>query len=934
MSNLKPWREIAVPNDDVLQGKFQESEFAADISSVHRGDAKAEYQNAETFFNRTFITEGMRLLLDSVVQRLCGKGGDPVIQLQTAFGGGKTHTLLAVWHLARGEVPASRLAGVSPILDEAGVSELPKARVAVIDGIAIDASQPRNYGKQPVRTLWGVLAWQLAGADGFDKVRSADEAGVSPGKDALIELLKLSGPCVILMDELVAYLRQFEAGKEHVGGSFDSNVTFIQGLTEAVKSVPGSVLLASLPESRVEAGGAMGEKAMETLGSYFGRVEAVWKPVGTEEAFNIVRRRLFAKVDDLATEENCRAFADLYHQQSDYFPVATQKGDYLREMQQAYPIHPEVFRRLYEDWSSLEKFQRTRGVLQLMALTIHRLWQDDNRDGMILPGSLPLYDAKVRNKLINYLPGQGWDPILERDVDGERSQPFEIDQDARFGAVQAARRVARTIFLGSAPAVEQQSGARGVDVRHVCLGCAQPAQTVATYRDALKRLVDRLHYLNAAEDRYWFDKRPNLRREMEERKRSLQFREDVVPEIRRRVERMMGREHMFAGVHVFAASGDVPDDFSLRLVVLPPDHAYSRTVDNRALPEATGTVENRGDKPRQHRNRLLLLAPDYESARRMNDQAASYLAWKGMDQAVREGKLNLDQLQSKQVKESVSKAEDALKRIVRETYRWLLVPHLPLDRQGRPAKKFEWEVRGLQPGAPSIAREIERVALQEEDVILQWSPVHLRNLLDKWFWKEDQQHVRVVDVWHQMCDYPFMPRLKDSQVLQEAIREGLDSEDYFGYAASVDGERYEGFRFGRSGLVHIDENSVLIERETAQAWRDARETEQPSPSPDPTQPVDPTEPADPGGGTEPVPPPPTAGKTRYYGTATLDPIRAQMQFATLQQEILHHLQAPANARVELRLEIQAENPDGYSTDEERAVRENAQSLKFGQSEFE
>jgi len=930
---MKPWREIAVPNDDVLQGKFQESEFAADISSVHRGDAKAEYQDAETFFNRTFITEGMRLLLDSVVQRLAGKGGDPVIQLQTAFGGGKTHTLLAVWHLARGEVPASRLAGISPILDSAGVAELPKARVAVIDGIAINPSQPRTYGRQPVRTLWGVLAWQLAGEEGFELVRSADEAGVSPGKDSLIEVLKLAGPSVMLMDELVAYLRQFEAGKEHVGGTFDSNVTFIQGLTEAVKSVPGSVLLASLPESRVEAGGAMGEKAMETLGSYFGRVEAVWKPVGTEEAFNIVRRRLFAKVDDLAAEETCRAFAELYRRQSDHFPVETQKGDYLREMQQAFPIHPEVFRRLYEDWSSLEKFQRTRGVLQLMALTIHRLWQDDNRDGMILPGSLPLYDAKVRNKLINYLPGQGWDPILERDVDGERSEPFEIDQDSRFGAIQAARRVARTIFLGSAPAVEQKSGARGVDVRHVCLGCAQPGQTVATYRDALKRLVDRLHYLNSSEDHFWFDKRPNLRREMEERKRSIQFREDVVPEIRRRVDRLFGSQHMFSGVHVFAASGDVPDDFDLRLVVLPPDHSYSRTVDNRALPEATQIVEKRGEKPRQHRNRLILLAPDYESARRMNDQAASYLAWKGMDQAVRDGKLNLDQLQVRQVRESVEKAEEGLKRIVRETYRWLLVPHQPLDRQGRPKKEIEWESRGLQPGAPSIAQEIERIVKQEEDVIFQWSPVHLRNLLEKWFWTDEQNHVRTLDIWHKMCDYPFMPRLKNSRVLEEAISEGMESEDYFGYAAAVSGDTYEGFRFGRTGIVHIDESAVLIEKATAEAWRAAQESERPAPSPAGPSP-EPQKPPTPEGGGQSDQPQPAAGKTRYYGTVTLDPLRAQMDFATIQKEILHHLQAPANARLQLKLDIIAENPDGYGENEERIVKENARSLGFNQGEFE
>ena len=932
---MKPWRDIAIPNDDVLSGKFQESEFAADINAVQRGKAKPEYQDAELFFNRTFITEGMRLLLDSVVQRLCGTGGDPVIQLQTAFGGGKTHTMLAVWHLAKGEVPVSRLAGVSSILDDAGIDELPRAQVAVIDGIAMNPSRPRRFGQQEVNTLWGVLAWQLAGAEGFELVRRNDEAGSSPDKDQLVELLQMAGPTVILMDELVAYIRQFEEGNQYVGGSFGSNITFVQALTEATKSVPDAILLASLPESEAEAGGVMGERALETLSKYFGRVEAVWKPVGSEEAFNIVRRRLFAQVDDLGAEKNCEAFAELYREQADHFPVETQKGDYLRRMTQAFPIHPELFDQLYEEWSTLDKFQRTRGVLQLMALTIHRLWQDDNRDGMILPGSMPLHDTKVRNKLITYLPGQGWDPIVERDVDGERSEPFEIDRDSRFGQVQAARRVSRTIFMGSAPSAEQ-SGTRGVDVRHIALGTAQPGQAVATYRDALKRLGDRLHYLNSAEDRFWFSKRPNLRREMEERKRAIKFEEEVVPELKRRVDRIFGSQHVFSGVHVFASAGDVPDDFDLRLVVLPPTLGYSRTVDNRAVPEADAILKHRGDKPRQRQNRLLFLAADLETARRMNDQATSYLAWRGMDKAVKDDRLVLDQLQTRQVRENMDKAEEALKRSVREAYRWLLAPFQGLDRQGRPSK-LEWETRSLQSAATSISQEIERVLRQEEDVIFEWSPVHLRAILQKWFWKEDRPYVSALEVWHAMCDYLYLPRLKSSQVLEQAVRDGVESADYFGYASSVNDQRYEGFVFGRSGALHLDSESVLIDPEAASSWQ--AQTTAPKVDDeaggDTNRPVD--RPVEDQGDTAPsdaVPTPDAEKKTRFFGTVELDPLKAQMQFSEIQRELIHHLQTAANAKVRIRVDIEAENPDGYDESQIRTVRENAQSLGFRESDFD
>ena len=879
----------------------------------------------------------MRLLLDSVVQRLCGKGGDPVIQLQTAFGGGKTHTMLAVWHLAKGEVPVARLPGVSSILDDAGIHELPRATVAVIDGIAMNASRPRQYGQQKVNTLWGVLAWQLAGEDGFALVRENDEGGSSPDKDTLVQLLKLASPSVILMDELVAYIRQSEEGRQYVGGSFGANVTFIQSLTEAIKGVPDAILLASLPESEAEAGGVLGERALDTLSKYFGRVEAVWKPVGTEEAFNIVRQRLFARVDELAAEKSCEAFFELYRDQADYFPVDTQKGAYLQRMKQAFPIHPELFDQLYDEWSTLDRFQRTRGVLQLMALTVHRLWQDDNRDGMILPGSMPLHDTNVRNKLISYLPGQGWDPIVERDVDGARSEPVEIDRDSRFGQVQAARRVSRTIFMGSAPSVEH-TGVRGVDIRQIALGTAQPGQTVATYRDALKRLSDRLHYLNSADERFWFSKRPNLRREMEERKRAVKFEEEVVPELRRRVDRIFGNQRIFSGVHVFAASGDVPDDFDLRLVVLPPNLAFSRTVDNRAVPEAERILKSRGEKPRQRHNRLLFLAADLEASRRMSDQAASYLAWRGMGQAVKEDRLVLDQLQSRQVRESVEKSEEALKRAVRESYRWLLAPFQALDRNGRPGK-LDWEVRALQAAAPSVAQEIERVLRQEEDVIFDWSPVHLRAILQKWFWQEDKPHVGSLQVWHAMCDYLYLPRLKNSLVLEQAVREGVESTDFFGCATVVSGDKYEGFIFGRAGAIHLDAESVLIETAAAADWKARSKAPVPPVLEGGKTAVRPSvpEPATTGGNGQPAHPMPSLAescKTRFFGTVELDPVRAQLQFAEIQRELIHHLQTAANARVRIRVDIEAENADGYDEAGVRTVKENARALGFGEAEFD
>src|SRR5690606_28334715 len=327
--SLKPWREIARPHKDVLEGSFKQSEFAADITQVAKGTAPEEYQDAEKFFARTYITEGMRLLLMSVAQRLAGQGGDPVIQLQTAFGGGKTHTMLAVYHLATHKAGTASLRDVPPILDAAGITELPRARIAVLDGIQQSPSHPTVHGDITVNTLWGEMAWQLLGDEGYALVADSDADGTSPGKEVLKELLTRAAPCVILIDELVAYVRQLELGKQYKGGTFDSTISFIQALTEALKAVPKAILLASLPESEREVGGTMGQRALQPWEKYFARVESVWKPVGASEAFEIVRRRLFESLSDVTqVEAICRQFSEFYRQNSTKFPVETQSHDY------------------------------------------------------------------------------------------------------------------------------------------------------------------------------------------------------------------------------------------------------------------------------------------------------------------------------------------------------------------------------------------------------------------------------------------------------------------------------------------------------------------------------------------------------------------------------------------------------------------------------
>jgi predicted AAA+ superfamily ATPase len=943
---LKPWREIATPHEDVLRGTFQQAEFAADLSRVHAGTATPEYQDPALFFARTFITEGMRLLLDSVVRRLAGKGGDPVIQLQTAFGGGKTHTMLAVYHLAKGKVPASDLPGIPAILDAAGVMELPRARIAVLDGIKSSPNQPVVREGQAIRTLWGDLAWQLGGAEGYALVAEADASGTSPGKAVLETLLARYAPCVILIDELVAYVRQFEEGKALTGGTFDSNLSFVQALTEALKAVPTAVMLASLPESDKEAGSQRGVKALEALSHYFGRVQALWKPVATEEAFEIVRRRLFTAIADTrAAQQVCRAFADFYADNRSDLPAETQESRYLERLVQAYPIHPEVFDRLYEDWSTLDNFQRTRGVLKLMAKVIHRLWKDGNNDALILPGSLPLYDADVRNEVIYYLP-QGWDPVIEGDVDGERAETTEIEnQDTRFGAVQACRRLARTLFLGSAPGATNQM-ARGIEQERIILGVVQPGQQIGVFKDALRRLGDRLHYINQANNRFWLDTRPNLRREMEERKRRFQDREDVFPAIRQSLQRGLASS-VFGGIHIFTASGDVPDDWALRLVVLPPDAAFSKSGQNLATERATEILTKRGDQPRFKQNRLLFLAADYDSVSRLKDHVRSALAWRSIVADYKDNRIVLDNLMARQAQASLEQAEETVRRMIREAYRWLLAP-MQEARPGKGLSELRWEHFPLNPSAPNWGQEIERVLKENELLITEWAPIHLAKVLKDWFWKDHVKDVGALNVWQQTCQQLYLPRLKDDTVFQMTMAAGADSRDFFGFAQGKEGEQYVGFSYGKRTSPIMDASLLLIEPVAAAAYMEAlRAAEEASPAKS----------ADVGssaatatttgsGDTARVEDSARGGyqagghahgqcpKKQFYGSIDLDPILAKKQFAELVDEVVQQFTVRQGVKVKIAVEIQAEFPTGFDDGLQRAVKENCNVLKFKSAEFE
>ena len=931
---LKPWREIVTPHLDIATGRYHQAEFAANLGEVITGDADTEYQDPIEFFARTYLTAGMQRLLATAVKQITGKDGEPIVQLKTAFGGGKTHSMLALYHLLRGEADVTQMEGAEQILNAADVNELPTARFAVIVGTALNPSRTKKVNGITTRTLWGNIAAQLGEQDGYAIIKTADKKSVAPGADDLTTLLNEFGPAIILIDELVAYTRNIYGVDGLPAGSFDANLTFVQSLTEAVKNAERSQLVASIPESDIEIGGEAGQEALARIQHTIGRLEGIWRPVDADEGFEIVRRRLFSPVrDQTAHDVVCRAFTQLYDENPSDFPVECRDALYLDRLRRAYPIHPELFDRLYEDWSPLENFQKTRGVLRFMAAVIHHLWINEDRAPLILPGSIPLDSPPVREELLRYL-SESWNAVVDKDVDGNRSEPRAIDEaNTRFGEISAARRVARTIFMGSAPHGSEQA-VRGLEEMRIRLGVVQPDEHVSVFNDATRRLTDRLTHLYTRAQRYWYDTHPNLRRTMEDRAAKLEP-ETVETEIVRRLRQHTQRRGDFRAIHPCPASADVPDESTARLVILPSTTGHqARAQKSEAFTTAAKILKERGDIPRTYRNMLIFVASDTGEWDSLERETRRYLAWDSIVEEV--DALNLDTNQRREATQGRKQSDDTVTVRLNDAYSWLLIP----TQEG--TAPIVWDEIRI-PGADDnpVAKAVAKVR-NDQQLITKWSPVLLKMELDKWLWK-DEDHISLKHVWECLATYLYLSRLRDSDVLLDAVREGIKTQ-VFGYANSVDDTgQYNGLQFGSiDGSIYLDDESILVKPDVAAKQLEAAAAARPDSVPQ--QPTHPTPQVGhpgqsygtSGGQTTSIgtaPPQATAPK-RFYGTVNLDPIRAGRDVQRVIEEVVQHLTGLPGANVKITMDIEANVSDGVPEDVVRTVTENCRTLHFTTQEFE
>lgn len=947
---LKPWREVLQPHDDVASGNFSASEFAADLHVVARGEGAEEYVDAVQFFRRTYLTDGLRELLDRAVRRVSGDlNASPIINAQTNFGGGKTHSMLAAWHLFSGTPVTSYPQDVQDLV--AGRA-LPRSvrRVAIVGTHLSPMGEVKHDGTR-VRTIWGELAWQLGGREAYDLVADADASATSPGA-VLRELVTRYSPCLILIDEWVAYARQLWGREDLPAGTFDTQFTFAQSLTEVVKTVPGALLVISIPASHdperdgesggsaLEVGGPNGQEALQRLQNVVRRVADQWRPASAQESFEIVRRRLFKEPTAQASTDIAaiaRQFRDFYVKHSGEFPREAIEPAYEARMKVAYPIHPELFDRLYQDWSTLDRFQRTRGVLRLMSTVVHALWVAQDASPMVLPGTVPLDVANVTSEIVQYLP-DAWKPIIDADIDGPGSAPMQVDKSrSTLGARAVTRRLARSIFIGSAPTL--RSAHRGIERQRIWLGTAIPGDTVGNFGSGLELLSQRATYLYSEGNRYWYDTQPSVTRTAADHAEGLRDRpEEVWAEIVRRLGDEQRHRGGFAGVHPAPeSSADIADTEDARLVILHPSRWHSKgDSHSEAMRFARDAFERRGSGQRTNRNMVVFLAPDGKRLDELSDAVRHYLAWTWIEQ--RKDDLNLTPQQVRQVDASRSRSDEAATGRVAQTYHWALVPE-QLDPAAPSQITVEKADGANERLAERVTDKLTRAGLLAGSVAARSIRLELdQKLAAVW----DTGHVSVGELWGYYCRYPYLTRLRDRAVLDDGVASALTSflweQEAFALADGYDVAtgRYSGLMLpgGEARFGQITDSSLLVAPAVAQ--RQIAEM-----APDTTR-VGSDESGEVGGAGGPLggdrqsaPAAPAQPlSARYFGVYRLDPQRYGRDLSRLGQEILMQLAAVQDAQLQITVEVHATSVTGFPDDKVRTVLENARTLKFDQSGFE
>ncbi len=612
LTPMRNWFDIIPPHEDIRQGHFDEAIFAADLGDVASGQAPADYSDPFIFFKKTYPTAGLKGLLSKTHAKLTEGKGPAVIQIQTPFGGGKTHALVTLYHYVKhgDRVKTMLPAGVEPL----------QARVAVIAGNHWNPLEGRTTDGITRYTFWGEIAYQLGGSEGYEQFRENDQARISPGKDKLVTFLRAQQPFIILFDEILHYVnRAMDVDRDKAGASLGTQTfSFFQELTEAVSILPKGMLVVTLPSSILEDFGPQEQEALARMGKIFGRVESIETPVQGEEIYAIIRRRLFdvEQLKQTDMREVVHSYSQYYQHHRDDVPDKAREVSYRDKMEKAFPFHPEVIDVLYEKWSTYPSFQRTRGVLRLLANVVEDLYNREVNVDLILPGDINLDKPAIRQEFIKHI-GNEYEGVIASDIAGHNAKAQMLDHANRPWK-HLAQRIATTIFFHSFSADEAR---KGITLPYIKLGTMRAETMPALITEVLQRLNNTLWYLNSRGDAYFFSHIPNLNRMILDKKEL--FNESYRETMREIIARELGRN--FRNYLWPERGEEIPDDRELKLIVLQPED------DERVVP---GWLERKGESFRQYQNTLFFALPDAAAFGRFREHVKTYLALKEIESEV------------------------------------------------------------------------------------------------------------------------------------------------------------------------------------------------------------------------------------------------------------------------------------------------------------
>ena len=830
---LKPWYKVVTPREDLRDGKpLDASEFAVHLDQVRDGRAPAVYQKPERFFERTFLTKGLTSVAAEVLRRLSGERTETsaVFNMTTQFGGGKTHSLTLLYHLASNGAKAKEWQGVGRLLQAAGLNTVPKSDVAVFVGTEFDPIAGRGGADgTPVRkTPWGEIAFQIGGASALKVLAEHERQGVAPGGDVIRAFLPKDRPVLILMDELMNFVSR--SRKTGMAGQLYS---FLHNLSEEARGRDNMVLAVSIPASELEMS-ADDQSDYERFKKLLDRVGKAVIMSAESETSEIIRRRLFEWEDKAVDAEGrvllnrdalatCSEFGewvkDHRQQVSEQFPF-----DGAREaFGTAYPFHPTVFSVFERKWQVLPRFQQTRGILRLLALWVSRAYQDgykgNHRDSLIGLGTAPLDDPQFRAAMFEQLGEHRLEAAVTTDICGKNdSHAVRLDNEAieAIKKTRLHRKVATTVFFESNGGMTRAE-ASAPEIR---LSVADPDLDIGHVETVLDGLTEACYYLTVERNRYHFSFKENLNKRYADRRANIK--DGTIGErVREEIESVFATNGGISPIFFPETSGKIPDKPVLTFVVLAPEQSAEDEKRTRAFIETA--VREHGTTGRTYKSGLIFVVcgspgPLFEDARRL-------LAWQEIEQEL--PTISVDDSQVTQLSSNIKKAKLDLKESVWRNYNNVAL--LGKDNS----------VRFIDLGKPhsSAAASIIQFILNELSNVDEVQKGITPNLLVRnWPPALPEWNTRAVrDAFYAS---PLFPRLLDPEAIRETIARGV-SNGQIAYVGKAGSGKYLPFNFERTITafdVEISEEMYIITKETAEAYRQQLSKPERSAEPEPLLP--------------------------------------------------------------------------------------------------